>query len=229
MSLHIYGCKGFLSRLCFCQLKSLHIGLLRICIELNVAFCRWINFSGLFDGTSGKSNSAARRNISEDLNPQTSSSYTMFFVFMVPCSPRGNVRSQIKLLFFSFALDLQVCVTELKVAFIFLDVCDPTGRGWNIRIQERFYFLPKHTVFCSSCCLVSGLTMRYASGFVQSHRKKRNGVVKSVVWPCNVLTSSYPSPSTVLIQLLCNLFTKIRRHTVMLQPHSSFYFKRPIF
>jgi len=32
----------------------------------------------------------------KDLNPQTPSSYTMLFVFMVSCSPRGNVRSQIK-------------------------------------------------------------------------------------------------------------------------------------
>jgi hypothetical protein len=144
MFLHIYCCKGFLSRLCFCQLKSLHRGLLRIYIELNVTFSCWINISGLFDGTSGKSNSAAQRNIPEDLNPQTPSSYTMVFVFMVPCSPLESVRSQIKFFFNFFPLlsilqlYLQVCITELKVAFVFLYVCDPTGMWlehtdtWNI-------------------------------------------------------------------------------------------------
>ena len=98
--------KGFLSKLCFCQLKSLNRGLLRIYIELNVTFSSWINISGLFDGTSAESNSASQRNISEDLNPQTPSSYTMVFVFMVPCSPLESVRSQINFFkFFSFSLD----------------------------------------------------------------------------------------------------------------------------
>ena len=79
--LPVYGCKGFLSRLYFCESGSFHVSLLRIYTGLNVAFSRWINVSGLFDVVSEKANSAAQRNISKGLNPETQrSSYLLCFI-----------------------------------------------------------------------------------------------------------------------------------------------------